>query len=177
VSDSVQHPDHRADRQTDGHSHHRAEPSRPAEASAPGASAEIIRSLAQDGHRLTAPRRVIVDFVARRHDHFSAQEVWEDLRGHERGVGRATVFRTLELLAELGVLDRVHSLGHRHRYAVCEPQHHHHLMCLDCSSVVLVSATDIEEEIRQVTATHGFELLTHHLELIGRCAACRARAE
>lgn len=69
----------------------------------------IIKSLALQGRRLTGPRQAIVNFVAPRRDHFSAQEVWEELRASQTGVGRATVFRTLELLVELGVLDRVHA--------------------------------------------------------------------
>jgi Fur family ferric uptake transcriptional regulator len=87
------------------------------------------------------------------------------------------VFRTLELLAELGVLDRVHAGDGCHRYAVCETRHHHHLMCLDCSTVVLVVASEIEEQIRRMASEADFELLTHHLELIGRCAACRRPPE
>ena len=135
--------------------------------------AEIIRSLALRGRRLTGPRQVIVNFVAPRRDHFSAQEVWEDLRATRQGVGRATVFRTLELLAELGVLDRVHAGDGCHRYAVCETRHHHHLMCLDCSTVVLIAASEIERQIHRMAREADFELLTHHLELIGRCGACR----
>jgi Fur family transcriptional regulator, ferric uptake regulator len=135
--------------------------------------AEIIRSLARRGRRLTGPRQTIVNFVAPRRDHFSAQEVWEDLRASQQGVGRATVFRTLELLVELGVLDRVHAGDGCHRYAVCETRHHHHLMCLDCSSVVLIAATEIERQIQRIALDASFELLTHHLELIGRCAECR----
>jgi Fur family ferric uptake transcriptional regulator len=135
--------------------------------------AAIIESITRRGRRLTTPRQVIVNFVAPRRDHFSAQEVWKDLRATQRGVGRATVFRMLELLAELGVLDRVHAGDGCHRYAVCETGHHHHLMCLDCAGVVLVAAPEIEDQIRQMATGAGFELLTHHLELIGRCAACR----
>lgn len=139
----------------------------------PNGGAAIIRSLALQGRRLTTPRQVIVDFLAVRRDHFSAQEVWEDLRASRRSVGRATVFRTLELLAEFGVLDRVHSGDGHHRYAVCETRHHHHLMCIDCSNVVLVAAPEIEDQIRRLASDADFELLTHHLELIGLCPMCR----
>jgi Fe2+ or Zn2+ uptake regulation protein len=138
-------------------------------------SAEIIESLARRGRRLTTPRQVIVNFVAPRRDFFSAQEIWEGLRANDQGVGRATVFRTLELLADLRVLDRVHAGDGCHRYAVCETRHHHHLMCLDCSAVVPIATTEIEEQIRGIAAAADFELLTHHLELIGRCVRCRAR--
>jgi Fur family ferric uptake transcriptional regulator len=155
------------------------QPDPPTDAESPGASprpdggAEIIESLAQRGRRLTGPRQAIVTFVAQRRDHFSAQEVWQDLRASRQGVGRATVFRTLELLADLGVLDRVHAGDGCFRYAVCETRHHHHLVCLDCSAVVPIATSEIEEHIAQVATAADFELLTHHLELIGRCEDCR----
>jgi Fe2+ or Zn2+ uptake regulation protein len=81
----------------------------------------------------------------------------------------------LELLAELGVLDRVHAGDGCHRYAVCESRHHHHLICLDCASVTVVAAAEIEKQIHEVAEAADFELLTHHLELIGRCATCQSR--
>src|ERR687898_696720 len=70
---------------------------------------EIIDRLAREGYRLTSPRQTIIKLVAPRHDHFSAQELWDEVRGQRRGIGRATVFRTLDLLAELGVLNRIHT--------------------------------------------------------------------
>lgn len=134
--------------------------------------ARIIEGLALGGRRLTGPRQIIASFVAPRRDHFSAQEVWEELRTGQKGVGRSTVFRTLELLAELGVLDRVHAADGGHRYAVCETRHHHHLVCLQCSTVTVAVSSDIEEQIHRLAEAANFELLTHHLELVGRCATC-----
>jgi len=136
---------------------------------------EIIDRIAKEGHRLTLPRQTIVKLVAPRRDHFSAQEIWDEVQSQHRGIGRATVFRTLDLLVELGVLNRVHVGDGCHRYAVCETSHHHHLMCVDCGSVTAIEAASIERQIHRMAGDSGFELLTHHLELIGRCAACRER--
>jgi Fur family ferric uptake transcriptional regulator len=137
---------------------------------------EIIDRLAQQGHRLTTPRQAIIKLVAPRTDHFSAQEVWDEVRGRHRGIGRATVFRTLDLLAELGVLNRIHAGDGCHRYTVCDTSHHHHLMCVECGTVLPLEAGGIERQIRALAGEADFELLTHHLELIGRCADCRRRA-
>ena len=137
---------------------------------------QIIDRLTREGHRLTTPRQAIIKLVAPRNDHFSAQEVWDEVRSQYRGIGRATVFRTLDLLAELGVLNRIHTGDSCHRYTVCETRHHHHLMCVECGKVMPLEAAGIEQQIRRMAGEAGFELLTHHLELIGRCASCRQRA-
>ena len=138
---------------------------------------QIIDRLAREGHRLTTPRQAIIKLVAPRQDHFSAQEVWDEVRERYSGIGRATVFRTLDLLTELGVLNRIHTGDGCHRYTVCETTHHHHLMCVECGTVSSLEAAGIESQISRLASEAGFDLLTHHLELVGRCAACRARAD
>jgi Fur family transcriptional regulator, ferric uptake regulator len=138
---------------------------------------QIIDRLTKEGHRLTTPRQAIIKLVAPRQDHFSAQEVWDEVRERYSGVGRATVFRTLDLLAELGVLNRIHTGDGCHRYTVCETKHHHHLMCVECGNVTSLEAAGIESQIRRLASEAGFDLLTHHLELVGRCAACRDRRD
>ena len=138
---------------------------------------EIIDRLAKEGHRLTTPRQAIIKLVAPRQDHFSAQEVWDEARSQFRGIGRATVFRTLDLLTELGVLNRVHIGEGCHRFTVCETTHHHHLMCIECGAVTPLEARSIEQQILRMAGEAGFELLTHHLELVGRCASCRTRSD
>ena len=137
---------------------------------------QIIGQLTKEGHRLTTPRQAIIKMVAPRQDHFSAQEVWDEVRERYSGIGRATVFRTLDLLTELGVLNRIHAGDGCHRYTVCETKHHHHLMCVECGTVIPLEAAGIENQIRKMAAEAGFDLLTHHLELVGRCTACRDRA-
>jgi Fur family transcriptional regulator, ferric uptake regulator len=138
---------------------------------------QIIDRLAKEGHRLTTPRQAIIKMVAPRQDHFSAQELWDEVRVNYTGIGRATVFRTLDLLTELGVLNRIHAGDGCHRYTVCETTHHHHMMCVGCGTVIPLEAAGIETQIRQMAAEAGFELMTHHLELVGRCAGCRARLD
>lgn len=137
---------------------------------------QIIGQLTREGHRLTTPRQAIIKMVAPRQDHFSAQEVWDEVRSRHSGIGRATVFRTLDLLTELGVLNRIHTGDGCHRYTVCETKHHHHLMCVECGTVIALEAGGIENQIRRMASEAGFDLLTHHLELVGRCSACRERA-
>lgn len=138
-------------------------------------ASEILDRIAEQGHRLTGPRQALVQILAARDHHFSAQEAWEEVQAHGIEIGRATVFRTLDLLTELGILDRVHAGDGCHRYVVCEPSHHHHLMCTDCGRVQPFDAGEVEGQIGKLAEAMGFSVITHHLELIGRCAECRAK--
>lgn len=136
----------------------------------------ILDRLAERGVRVTESRQTIVEVVGPRHDHFSAQDVFAEARRRDPTIGRATVFRTLDLLTELEILERVHIGDGCHRFAVCESQHHHHLICIDCERVIPIEAAGLEQQVQQLAEQADFSLLAHHVELIGRCPSCRARA-
>ena len=140
-------------------------------------TSEMLDRLLQRGHRLTGQRHTIVEYLAPRTDNFGAQEILDEM--HRRGVdvGRATVFRTLDLLAELGLLHRIHAEDGCSRYAVCETRHHHHhLLCVECGAVETVQAPSIETAIQRLATRSGFQVLNHVLELIGRCSRCAGEA-
>jgi Fur family ferric uptake transcriptional regulator len=138
-------------------------------------SGGIVRRLISSGHRVTSPRLAIVESVAPRRDHFSAQEVWSELRQADATIGRATVFRTLDLLADLGVVDRLHSEDGTHRFHVTDAAsgHHHHLRCVDCGRVETLESEVVERLVHSIAERSGYELHDHHVELTGRCADCR----
>ena len=137
-------------------------------------ASSIVDRLSQAGYRLTSPRQRIVDLIAPRTDNFSAQDVLDAIQEHRLSVGRATVFRTLDLLVEMGFLHRMHDEDGCHRYAVCATtHHHHHLLCSECGVVAELEAPGIESEIQRLAAESGFELHSHVLELVGRCQKCQ----
>jgi Fur family ferric uptake transcriptional regulator len=133
---------------------------------------EILAALADRGYRETESRRLIARAVAARETAFSAQDICAELA--PRGVGRATVFRTLNLLHEVGLLNRLHVGDGCHWYTVCNPHHHHHLVCVQCGSVYPLGECRIASEAGQVAARVGFVVEGHHMEVFGRCAACAA---
>ena len=130
----------------------------------------ILEYLSELGFRDTAPRRAVV-MAAIRMGRFTAAEIVEELR--LQGIGRATVFRTLDLLTQLGVLDQLHS-DSRHAYTVCSPRHHHHLICSACSKVVEVTAPSVERAVRALADKAGYQLRGHLVEIIGLCPDCQA---
>jgi len=136
------------------------------------ADPNLIEYLSELGFRDTGPRRAVVT-TAIRLGRFTAAELVDELK--DEGIGRATVFRTLELLTSLGVLDQLHS-DPRHAYTVCSPRHHHHLICSSCSKVVEVTAPAVERAVRGMADKAGFQVQGHLLEIIGLCADCQTAA-
>ncbi|MPZ22402.1 MAG: transcriptional repressor [Dehalococcoidia bacterium] len=127
--------------------------------------------LESSGHRVTAPRRAVLRSIAARAEHFTPDEIVEDARP----AGRATVFRTMRLLQDEGIICRVLMRDGSLRYRVGELGHHHHLICMECGDVRDFSGCDIPAGVQEIGEMAGFEIQGHSLELYGRCARCRAR--
>jgi Fur family ferric uptake transcriptional regulator len=131
--------------------------------------------LATRGHRLTQERSFVVDAVFASHEHFDAEQLVESLahRNDSRRVSRATVYRTLTMLEEAGLLRKVARTNDRdvyeHDYGY--PQHDH-LICGKCGELIEFPAEQISELVEQVAAEHNFRLTGHRLEVYGTCAAC-----
>ena len=134
--------------------------------------AEIAEKLHEQGFRSTGPRRAVLEAAQRHPGRFTAEEIFVELR--PSGVGRATVFRTLDLLAEMGLLERIHSDKHCSSYTVCGPEHHHHLVCVSCAEVVEITAGTAERAVRAIARESGYELESHLLEIRGVCRRCQA---
>ncbi len=129
--------------------------------------------LARHGYRSTAPRRAVVADVLARARPFTAEEVVANLRERVPEIGRATVYRTLELLASVDVLSRVlRSDGHP-AYIAGMPGHRHHLVCSDCGVAVAFSACPVDELVRDLSRDTRFSIEGHLLEVFGLCPACQ----
>ncbi|MGH3147320.1 MAG: Fur family transcriptional regulator [Rubrobacter sp.] len=94
----------------------------------------------------------------------------EGIRSRCPGVGLVTVYRTLDLFSELGLVRRL-DLGDRPRYELAE-DHHHHLICEDCGSVAEFEQCPLDPRLLAGLA-EGFEARSHSLEVFGRCSSCR----
>ncbi|MBI2846801.1 MAG: transcriptional repressor [Chloroflexi bacterium] len=130
--------------------------------------AERIRD---SGNRLTTSRRSVLKAVAKRAEHFAAEEV----QRQSKGVSRATVFRTLKLLEEMGILCRVLLKDGSLHYSLSRREHHHHLVCLDCGSVQDFSDTNLEQMVKELVKKANFEIEGHWLDFYGHCGECTGR--
>jgi Fe2+ or Zn2+ uptake regulation protein len=135
--------------------------------------APLVEALERAGYRVTAPRRTVVELIVAREGHFSAADLIADARMRRLGVGRATIFRALDLFEDLNVLERLDLPSGEHAYVPCEPVgHHHHLVCSACGRV-----SDVEEvglALEDIQRRTGWQVESHRLELYGRCPVCQA---
>jgi len=133
----------------------------------------IVHRLEKRKYRITPARLAVVTAVVDRSGHFSV----DDILGGVPGVGRATVFRTMKLLSEMGMLCRVLLEDGSLRYRVSRRQgHHHHLVCVSCASVQELDACIAPDVLGDLARSTGYEIEGHWLEFFGRCAACRNSA-
>lgn len=139
----------------------------------------ILTSFRQKGLRITGPRRtlacLLVETVG---SEFTAEQLWDMALARDPDVGRATVFRAVEILQELHLLDRVEFADGSHRFRFCNnaKQHHHHITCSQCGKVIEVEACLSAEQIAKVESLVDFSIEGHRLEFFGRCGECRGPA-
>lgn len=136
-------------------------------------AAAITDALGAAGYRLTEPRRSLSDLIAGWTGHFTAEELLEASRRRRLGVGRATIFRSLEVLTELGLVERLDLPTGDHAYVACEPVHHHHVVCSSCGRSTEVGDLGLGAVAASIERTTGYRIDTHRLELFGLCPACR----
>jgi Fur family ferric uptake transcriptional regulator len=134
----------------------------------------LVAALDQAGYRVTQPRRAVASLVARRDGHFTAADLIDDARSGRLGIGRATIFRSLDLFEELGVLERLDLPSGDHAYVPCEPAHHHHVVCSRCGRTAEVEDHGLRAVVEDISRASGFRIESHRLELYGLCPTCRA---
>lgn len=137
----------------------------------------LERALQARGYRLTAARRAILNALATAGDHPTADELAAAVASAAResatpGVGRMTVYRTLDLLSELGLLRPVYQGTGAAHYVLLLDGHHHHLVCSRCRRVIEFDDCALADLAEAVGRKYGFAVEGHLLEFYGRCAEC-----
>ena len=136
---------------------------------------ELEQILRSRGYRLTNQRRAIVRELENGR-HLSAEEMYDHLRGEHPELGLSTVYRTLDLLTELGVA-RKGDFGEGYsRYELATERMHHHARCQECGRVIEFNEELMEYLALQVERETGFVTEWHEITLHGRCAGCAAGA-
>ncbi|KRC53947.1 MULTISPECIES: Fur family transcriptional regulator [unclassified Nocardioides] len=126
--------------------------------------------------RPTRQRLAITAALSDAVDFQSAQEIHDVLRRGNDKVGLATVYRTLQAMAESGEVDVRHGPAGEASYRRCSASHHHHLVCRSCGRTVEITGSAVEKWAHAVADEHGFTDVAHTVELIGLCADCSAAA-
>ncbi|MDP9729259.1 Fur family transcriptional regulator [Alicyclobacillus tolerans] len=137
-------------------------------------SQEVLQQLKDAGYKFTGKRQMVIDYFVNHEDKFlTAKDVYENVRETYPNVSYDTIYRTLTLLRELGVLEEMEFSEDAMRYRLtCDKHHHHHLVCLECGSITPLEDCPMSwlPEL-----PNGFRIVNHRFEVYGICAACQAK--
>ncbi len=123
--------------------------------------------------KLTRPRRIIVDAVFNNHDHFDVDTLYDFIRKETSDVSRATIYRTIPLLIEAGLVKQSlrcqakdqyeHTYGHKH---------HLHLLCIECGEIIEAESDAVEKLLNKIARKQGFKIRDYELGAKGICSKC-----
>src|SRR5213083_744014 len=137
----------------------------------PAAKQKFMEFLDQKNLRLTSQRQAIIDSVFSTEEHFTAEQLLDWSRRRDKSVSRATVYRTLPLLTESGLV-REMDFGKDYKFYdpnYAEHPHHSHIICGDCSKIVEFESEKIEELENEITRKLGFSVKAQRLHITGAC--------
>lgn len=133
----------------------------------------FVEGMRDRGLRVTPERMALFDEIYAQHGHIDADTLWRGLERRGAKVSRATVYRGLELLVELGLVRKHHLGGRRHLYEhLHSGQRHDHLVCRECGRVVEFMSPGIEALQKEICRAHGFVPTDHTLQIRSLCEDC-----
>ena len=137
-------------------------------------AAEIwLSQLQEHGYRLTEARRAVVDAIQRSRYALTPVQVFDLARKKYAALGLVTVYRTLEKLEELHLIQRVHQPQGCQAFIAAGHGHEHLLLCQNCGQVTFFAGDDLEALIATISTKTGYQIQDHWLQLFGLCQACR----
>ncbi len=131
-------------------------------------AAELIQKCHDAGLKMTEPRRVILDILEHAKDHPSVEEVYDRSKKQDSSISMATVYRTLALLDEMGLVFRHEFNDEQHARYEVNTEHHHHLIDIDTGKVIEFQNEKIEKMKQKIADELGYELVECRLELYGK---------
>ena len=131
------------------------------------------KALNVTGMRVTKQRALILEIIRRGQGHLDADEVYRRAREKQPRLSLSTVYRTLQLLKRLGLVEEVHFDEAHHHYEVKPSAEHHHLVCLGCGKVIEFRYPLARYVKRNVTEAKDFEIVDTEIRMTGYCFKCR----
>lgn len=126
--------------------------------------------------RMTRQRAAVAEALTRIDDFRSAQQIHDALRADGETVGLATVYRTLQTLADNREVDVLRTEDGENLFRRCaRREHHHHLVCRVCGKTIEIDGPTVETWAAKVGSSHGFTDIDHTIEIFGTCAECQER--
>lgn len=134
---------------------------------------EMVSALNSGGYRLTDQRMAILKALQTFSGSFSALEFERKVMERDPSIGRATLFRAIDLFLERGILEKIHRETGDDVYIVGSQGHHHHLICRVCGQIRDIDVCPFEDEIDEIIRKEGFSETLHRIEIEGVCRSCR----
>ncbi|QGY41573.1 transcriptional repressor [Pseudodesulfovibrio cashew] len=136
----------------------------------------FARYLADQNLKMTPQRRLILDTFLKQNDHLSSEELYAKVKRRDKSVGQATVYRTLKLLNESGLIEPLDFADGVTRYEMSYGESHHdHLICESCGENIEILDETIEARQEELARQHGYTLTRHKMYLYGICEKCRKK--
>lgn len=132
-----------------------------------------LKALSDNGYRLTGSRRAVVETVGASPRALTPQEVFDSARETHPELGLVTVYRTLEKLEELHLIQRVHQPSSCQAFIAVGEGHQHLLLCQQCGQVTFFEGDDLDNLITDISGRTGYDIQEHWLQLFGLCENCR----
>lgn len=141
---------------------------------------QLLNEIESRGIRLTAQRRALIATIQEANGHLDAASLLRLARERDPNIDRATVYRTIELLKKLGIIDELdlmHLNGEKHYYEVKTRQDHLHLACFGCGKILEYASPAFEQLKQEIAKANKFEIQVLRLEVGGLCGACVPKKE
>jgi len=133
-----------------------------------------LEVLHKSGCRLTGPRYIVAEILAQSARALTPQEMYELARQHYPTLGLVSVYRTVEKLEALGLIQRVHQPDKCQAYIAAFSGHEHLLVCSNCGLVEFFKGDDLAPLVQRVEQASGYQVEEHWLQLFGKCKQCQA---
>lgn len=132
-----------------------------------------LSRLRKAGYKITNARRIVLDVLCESGGHLTSSEILERVDQVDPSIGRASVFRTLELLTNLAIVRPTYLEARTPIYVMMSIDGHHaHLICTECNKVIELGDCQVSDIIEEIGRTFNFKLTGHLLEIYGHCPAC-----
>ena len=135
---------------------------------------QILRA---EGKRVTPQRALLLRIIRESGGHLDADEIYRQARESDPRISLSTVYRTVKLLKELGLVEELHFGEEHHHYEMATGKVHHHLLCTGCGQIVEFESPVLDELLAALEREHGFALGRVQIDAVGRCQECQRRSE
>lgn len=136
----------------------------------------FLEKISSNGYKLTPQRRLILKVMEDKDMPMTAEDIAREIRKERPGVSLATVYRNLNLLVGINLVNKFHGGGEAALYQLAR-RHEHHMTCLVCGRIINLPFCPLKGEINDIAGRYGFEIKGHYFEITGYCGDCRLKID